>query len=353
VGQIAIHLVPIWSVEAGMQSNLDPNKLPMQQAGPIQPVLPGILTPFGWLDTFLTPNADTIFSDFIVLEAGTTTKTVVLGTPTPAKSATSSVTTLLPTAAGSPTVTITQTKQSNATVTSPAVTILSPTATRPPPTAVPPTAVPPTAVPPTTIPPPPTATLSTPPVLFSVNTPPPNNLGVDTPPDGIPGNIAPGTYTIVNISSNPVRVSNTPDGNYDMIFYEVTFPQGSGIRIEMDQIIIGVSNNTDGSYYQVFNWGDNVRDANTNIDTNTLSADPTCVALTGAPECDNRDIQITELYPSPGTGILIDVDTAPGGRPPEGSYNYLVIISPVSVDAAQVDTIVVTEVPIPPPIPTP
>lgn len=345
-GQIAIHLVPIWSVEAGMQSNLDPNKLPMQQAGFIQPVLPAILTPFGWLDTFLTPGADTIFLDFIVLEPGTITKTAVPSTSTPAESVTSSVTTLLPTATSSHIVTITATKPSNGiTITPPVNTTPLPTATSPLPTAVPPTAVPPTA----TNPPPPTATLSTPPPFFVV--PPPNNLGVNTPPDGIPGNITPGTYTIVNISANPVVVSSTADGNYDLIFYEVTFPQNGGTRIEMDQIIIGVSTTQDGNYYQVFNWGDNVRDTNTNIDTNTLSADPACII--GAPECDNRDIQTSELYPFPGAGILIDVDTAPGGRPPEGSYNYLVIISPISVDAAQVDTIVVTEVPIPPPIPTP
>ncbi|MDO9302454.1 MAG: hypothetical protein Q7T89_13795, partial [Anaerolineales bacterium] len=47
-GQVAIRLVPIWSINAGMQSNLDPNNLPMQQSGPIQPILPAILTPLGW-----------------------------------------------------------------------------------------------------------------------------------------------------------------------------------------------------------------------------------------------------------------------------------------------------------------
>jgi hypothetical protein len=208
------------------------------------------------------------------------------------------------------------------------------------------------------IPPPPTATLSTPPPLYSIVTPP-NEIGVDTPPDGNPGpGITSGKYTIVNISNNPVVVSPTQDGNYDLIIYEVLFPNSSGTRIEMDQIIIGVSNSLDGSYYQVFNWGDNVRDTNTNIDTNILLPDPTCII--GAPECDNRDIQTSQLYTDTSTGIstgvLIDVDTAPGGRPPEGTYNYLVIISPITLpplDAAQVDTIQVTEVPIPPPIPTP
>ncbi len=57
-GQIAVRIVPQWSVKAGMKSQLDPQTAPKQQVGLIQPVLPEILTPIGWLDTFLTPNSD-------------------------------------------------------------------------------------------------------------------------------------------------------------------------------------------------------------------------------------------------------------------------------------------------------
>jgi len=98
-GQIAIRLVPIWSVDAGMQSNLDPNNLPMQQAGPVQPVLSSILTPFGWLDTFLTPGSDgyDIISDFIVLDPSETATTAVPSTPTVGESPTVSVTQSSPT----------------------------------------------------------------------------------------------------------------------------------------------------------------------------------------------------------------------------------------------------------------
>jgi hypothetical protein len=71
-GQVAIRLVPVWSINAGMQSNLDPNNLPMQQSGPVQPILPAILTPLGWFDTFLTPGADTgndvVFPPFIIFQ---------------------------------------------------------------------------------------------------------------------------------------------------------------------------------------------------------------------------------------------------------------------------------------------
>jgi hypothetical protein len=129
-------------------------------------------------------------------------------------------------------------------------------------------------------------------------------------------------------------VSGTPDGNYDLIFYEALNP-ADGTEILLDNIVIGISQ--DGiTYYVVFNWGDDNPDTNTNIDS-TLQ-----------PEDDNTPIPISDLYENgvfPQTGILIDVDTAPAA-PPEGTYTYIVILSPPSTDAAQVDSIVVDEVPI-------
>jgi hypothetical protein len=183
-----------------------------------------------------------------------------------------------------------------------------------------------------------------------VEVPPPADLGT-TPPDGVPGDILPGTYTVVNINANPVHVSAAADAYYDLIFYESEIGPGS---IYLDQIIIGISQVDDGSYYEVFNWGDNNRDENTNVDFNTLPPDtsPACTE----PECDNREIPVTELHtdttappPDVDTGILIDVDNAPG-KPPEGDYGFVVIIAPASgaPDAAQVDAVVVEEVPIVP-----
>jgi hypothetical protein len=81
-----------------------------------------------------------------------------------------------------------------------------------------------------------------------------------------------------------------------------------------------------------------------------LPPDPACTDPS-APECDNRVIPAADLYPGasgpdPSTGILIDVDTAPS-EPPAGTYDYLVIVSPSGSDPAQVDSVVVEEVPIP------
>jgi hypothetical protein len=295
-GQVAIRLVPIWSINAGMQSNLDPNNLPMRQSGPIQPILPAILTPLGWFDTFLTPGAgtgdDVVFPPFIIFEP---TITPVVTTPPP-------------------TVVVTPSPTIPATI-SPTV-VVTPSPTRTPRPTDEPTSNPPTPTP-------------TEPVGIYV--PPPIDIGVDTPPDGTPGEIASGTYTVIDISNTPLYVDGL--ANYDLIFYESLYDPTT---VQMDQIIIAISHNADGSdYYEVFNWGDNIPDTNTNIDP----------AL--QPENDNAPIQTSDLYTDPvtgiSTGILIDVDTAPSA-PPEGTYNYLVIICPLNIlspDPAQVDSVVV------------
>jgi hypothetical protein len=142
-----------------------------------------------------------------------------------------------------------------------------------------------------------------------------------------------------------VVVSSTPDGNYDLVFYEFVVGAVPDTYILLDDIIIGISKNPDGSYYEVFNWGDNKPDENSNVDyTNPkLGTDPACAS---GRECDNREIPTSVLYGTPPyqSGILIDVDYNTDGKPPEGSYRYLVILAPSSLDSSQVDAIVVAEV---------
>ena len=197
-GQIAVRIVPQWSINAGMQSQLDPATAPKQQAGLVQPVLPEILTPLGWFDTFLTPNSESgdgvVFPPFIVIETAT---------PSPTASPTVSPTvTQTPTATVSPSPTV---------VTSvPSVT----STTRPPdddndktptPTA-PTTCTDPLAsnfngpLPCTYPPPPVTSTID--PSLTEV--PPPAEIEVGAP-DGVVANVAPGTYIVLDISGNPVH----------------------------------------------------------------------------------------------------------------------------------------------------
>jgi hypothetical protein len=138
---------------------------------------------------------------------------------------------------------------------------------------------------------------------------------------------------------NVLGISET---NYDLVYYESEFSPGI---VLLDNVIVGISQYADAHiYFEVFNWGDNVRDTNTNVDTNILPADPLCLAPF-APECDNREIPALSLYPYPGTGILIDIDNAPSA-PPIGGYQYIVIICPLSGgDPSEVDSIEV----LPPP----
>ena len=177
--------------------------------------------------------------------------------------------------------------------------------------------------------------------------PPPTGFNLGAPDGATAQNpdFKDGNYFVVNA---PVIVEATPDGKYDMVYYE----WDTGGKILMDQVIVGISKDPSGNpYYEVFNWGDGQPDKNTNVDT----------TLPGIPaETDNAQIDTSKLYQDPSgppqTGILIDVDKAPSNPPPD-TYDYVVIIAPKnapagpSSDGGQVDSIQVTEVasPAPPP----
>lgn len=332
-GLVAARLVPEWSVIAGMGSNLDPDEIPYQQNSPIQPILPAILTPMSWFETFLTPGANgstepLVFMPFVVLEPSAIPQTPVPPTAATQPSATAPSSTP-PTASSSPppaTGTSEPPPDGENTPTPPTPTAPTPTAPTPPPTA--------------------TGTPSTPPPGYSLVDPPPSQVDIHQPPNNDPGTLGGGgisEYMIIDLGSRPVKVSATPDGNYDLIFYEALY---AADRVALDHIIIGISTKPDGSYYEVFNWGDsgNIRDQNTNVDYALLPDDPA-----GCPsdlECDNRNVPITSLHGTTPyqTGILIDVDYNTSGKPPEGNYRYLVILAPASVDSSQIDSIEVKEV---------
>ena len=347
-GQVAIHLVPIWSIDAGMKSKLDPNDLPNQQSGLVQPILPAILTPLGWFDTFLTPSVGTgdhvVFPPFVIFQP-----TIVKPTATTAVPPTVVTPSRTPPATTTPPTTVV-TPTPISTKKTPVGTTNTPTNTPLPTSTNTPTPIPTNTPTPTPTKVPVVSTL--PPLSIPVTPSVPVDAGPTAVPDGTVSEFPPllplttlttGTYTVINITGNPITVSSTPDG-YDLIFYESL---ASPTTVNLDQISIGISNSPDGSnYYQVFNWGDNIPDTNTNVDYTKLPSDPACTDP-NAQECDNRVIPTSSLYTPnasdptvPQTGIQINVDTAPSA-PPEGTYNYLVIISPPSADSAQVDAITI------------
>lgn len=359
VGQIAVRMIPHWSLFANMRSGLDPMADSAHPNSLFQPILPQILTPMAWSESYLTPGGDISFPPFIVFDPGFTSTPTPKTPRTVTPNSTMGATNTLPAAptstpyifipsptssgGGNTSVPATNTSapppQSTNTSTPTSTNILVPSSTS---TSTN------TPTPSSTSTPTDTATATSSPTNTSIpgnpsTVPPPSGEvtappDVTNPPDNNPFDLAPGNYTIIDVSANPVVVSASPDGNYDMIFYEYD----NGGDILLDQVIIGLMvNATDTYYYQVFNWGDNIPDSNTNADYTVLPQGGTC-----SDECDNRIVPDGNLYPYPGAGILIDVDTVPS-LPPPGIYKYIIIISPLGGDgdAAQIDSIVVTDVP--------
>jgi hypothetical protein len=169
-----------------------------------------------------------------------------------------------------------------------------------------------------------------------------------------------GSYIVLDLS---VTVSSAPDNFYDLVFYE----WDNGGNVYMDLIIIGISNDASGSsYYEVFNWGDNEADTNSNVsdlaaggenDDETIPlSDPAAVPPSPDTLHDpDYDPANGTNGPLPQTGVLIDVDNA-ASKPPPGTYKFVVIISPstgTGGGSANVDAIQATEVPISPPPPLP
>lgn len=362
-GQFGMRIIPFWTLNTEMRSNLN-----VETAGGRQSVIPlfniGILTPFAWQNTYLTPNSENgfVFPAFIVLEpSATPSPTAVPATETaaPPEETPTPTETPPPTTSTTPVATGTPSTPPPDEGTDPAPTD-TPTATASPtdtPTATASPTDTPTAAP--------TGIISTVPATYTQVDPPPSGIGVGTLPNNVDhGLIFDGTYIVVRLG---VIVEATPDENYDLAFYEFN----NGGVVYLDWIIIGISNDSSGAgYYEVFNWGNGTPDANSNIgDIAGTEDDNQAIPVAGNTETPPSE---NELYdpdyvsgppetngPLPQTGILIDVDNAPSSPPPD-TYNYVVIISPRDDDVGgaggsgeptTIDAIQTVEVPIPPPPP--
>lgn len=339
-GQMGTRLSPRWSVEADMNSALNPENISQKDSVIVPPISNDILTPMDWLDNFLTPsdNSGVVFPPFITFEPSLTPTATASPTatataspspsPTATESATPTATTTTPTEkptddpTDEPTITATATTTTptaTATTTTPTATATTTTptatATTTTPTATATTTTP-TATATTTTPTATATSITSTPVGVQVTaTPTGFNVGDPGSGSGASGNISSGTYYVVTLPV-PIIVNGPTDTNYDLVYYEVQFGGG---QIAMDSVIISIS--ADGiTYYEVFNWGDGTPDANSNVGD---------VAATAGAENDNQTIPTSELYGTPPaqTGILIDVDNATSAPPP-GSYGYLAIQAP-------------------------
>lgn len=149
-----------------------------------------------------------------------------------------------------------------------------------------------------------------------------------TTPDGIAKIISEGSVITLNVTT----VVNGDVGAWDLIYYE--YPSGpapQGILLDWVQIEIGDGTN----WYPVFNWGDNVRDTNTNVDF-TLLPPPSGPPLPPPEEPDERIIPanfggVDVLYNN--SGVAIDLDPVA----PAGTYPYLRITAPIDGNDGQLE----------------
>jgi uncharacterized repeat protein (TIGR01451 family) len=133
---------------------------------------------------------------------------------------------------------------------------------------------------------------------------------IGTTPDGIYYDLFTGGSLILNIPT----VANG-DAGPDLIYYEFL----NAGTVYLDMVIIQVGDGT--NWYTVFNWGDDLRDTNTNMDY-TLLPIPAVPPLPPPEEPDQRAIPPAYFFNN--SGILIDIDPFV----PLGTYPYIRILAP-------------------------
>jgi len=140
------------------------------------------------------------------------------------------------------------------------------------------------------------------------------------PPDDLHAGIPVGE--VITISFGAGQGISTTAG-HDMVFYERANAPG----ILLDYVTIEVS--TDGStWYTVFNWDGNPGGVSgTNIDSYAASTPG---------EEDNEPILSSDLYPFPGTGIMIDIQAFGA---PAGVYDWVRLSNPGGIQPSEVDAI--------------
>lgn len=163
-----------------------------------------------------------------------------------------------------------------------------------------------------------------------VNDPAPgNNSATDTDTliiaDPMPPNAATRDnvfYPLLSGNTLTLNINLAANGDTapDLVFYEYSvaaIPPDFFNGILLDWIVIEISDGN--NWYQVFYWGDNIRDTNTNADYTLLTLPP----ASPDPEEDQRRIASSDLYN--GTGITIDVDSIV----PPGTYTFIRFYAPL------------------------
>lgn len=341
-GQLAVRVLPNWSVPSDMDSRIDPNSsvesVSVAVAG-LAPLRAEILTPAVWQRSFLTPLAEEVgpLNEVPVVviapatqqptqaatSAGQLTQVIAAtATATPPATPTPFPTNTLiyifptwtftpkpPTATFIPAATFTPTFTASVTSTP------SDTPTQ---TATVTETFTPSLTPTETLIPSPTYT---PTATFTPITPDAWPSDIGTSPGGGVFNLGDGNQLTLLLDI----VLDGNQGDWDVVVYEL--PNSPGIH--MDLMIISISQ--DGhSWYTIFYWGDGSGDANANLNIS---------GPLGGNETDNRPINSSYLYNN--TGIAINADAILLNGAPIGTYHYLRITAPGvgSTDGTDIDAI--------------
>lgn len=122
-----------------------------------------------------------------------------------------------------------------------------------------------------------------------------------------------------------IVVAGGTEPAFDLIFYEHENP---AFTVNLDWVIVEVGSSASGPWYQVFYWGDDIVDANTNIGQ---------LGYGSSGEPDNQPIPFADLYGGNSSGVAIDLDAVV----PAGSYQWVRITAPLggANDAAEVDAV--------------
>lgn len=124
---------------------------------------------------------------------------------------------------------------------------------------------------------------------------------------------------------NAITVNGGADTAFDLVYYENENP---ATMINIDWVIVEIGRSDSGPWVQVFYWGDDLLDSNTNIGQANYG---------NGSEPDNHPIPFSDLYGGNSPGVAIDVDAFAQ----KGNYRWVRITTPLGGDndAAEVDAI--------------
>jgi hypothetical protein len=165
-------------------------------------------------------------------------------------------------------------------------------------------------------------------------------------PDGVFREVGCGMAIIVDLGAgSPITTTHS---GYDLVYYERENLATPG-NISLDWVVVDVcSDSLCITAYRVFNWGDNIVDANTSIGAAGYGSagepDNDLIPMTSPPLYGAPPPPLDPLTPN-GSGIIagIGIDVSPLYGVPDGTYQWVRIYSPLGGgnDGAEADAVYV------------